>query len=262
MEKKVTVEKKGNVLMMGLNRPQKLNAFDVDMFIELSVALGELNLDPECRCGLLYANGKHFTSGLDLSQWTAHFEQGTFPPPLPKDACDLYGLDPERRVQKPVVMAVQGICFTIGFEILLATDIRVASADARFAVIEVKRGIYPAGGATIRLHKEIGWGNAMRYLLTGDEIRADEACRLGLIQEVTQNGRQLDRGMEIAESIAKQAPLGVKAALESARRVQMFGEEPAVKRLVPDLMTLMRSEDAAEGVRSFVERREAQFKGR
>jgi enoyl-CoA hydratase len=262
MERKVTVERKGHVLLMGLNRPEKMNAFDVDMYIELSVVLGELNNDPELRCGLLFAHGKHFTAGLDLAQWAPLMDKGTFPPPLPGEACDPLGLDDAKRVGKPMVIAVQGICFTIGFELLLAADIRVASADVRLAMIEIKRGIYPVGGATIRLHQEIGWGNSMRYLLTGDELGADEAYRLGLIQKVAENGMQFDRALEIAETIAKQAPLGVKATLLSARRVQSDGERAAIAKLVPDLIPIMKSEDAAEGVKSFIERREARFKGR
>jgi enoyl-CoA hydratase/carnithine racemase len=158
-------------------------------------------------------------------------------------------------------MAAQGICFTIGLELLLTADIRVVSRDVRFAMIEIKRGVYPVGGATIRLHQEIGWSNAMRYLLTGDELRADEAYRLGIIQEVTETGRQFDRALEIAETIAKQSPLGVKATLLSARRVQADGEKVATAKLMPELMPIMRTEDAAEGVKSFTERREARFKG-
>ena len=262
-EKKLLTERRGHVFLMGLNRPDKMNAFDVDMFMDLAMALGELNDDPELRCGLLYANGSHFTSGLDLAQWASLFEKGTFPMPLPKEACDPFGLFGEaRRVAKPMIIAVQGRCFTIGLELLLATDIRVASKDVRFAMLEVKRGIYPVGGATVRLHQEIGWGNAMRYLLTGDELHAEEAYRLGLIQELTENGKQLDRALEIAETVAKQAPLGVRASLLSSRRALNDGDKVAVAKLVPDLMPIMKSEDAAEGVKSFIERRVAKFTGR
>ena len=123
-----------------------------------------------------------------------------------------------------MVMASQGICYTIGLELMLAMDIRVASSDTRFGQIEVRRGIYPVGGATVRLHREIGWGNAMRYLLTADEIPAAEALRLGLVQEVTEPGQQFDRALEIAETISRQAPLGVQASLASARRARAEGE--------------------------------------
>jgi len=145
---------------------------------------------------------------------------------------------------------------------MLAMDIRVAATDTRFGQIEVRRGIYPVGGATVRLHREIGWGNAMRYLLTADEIPAAEAMRLGLVQELAEPGRQFERALEIAETIARQAPLGVQASLKSARRTRTEGERAAIDRLLPDLAPLMKSEDAAEGIRSFVERREARFKGR
>jgi enoyl-CoA hydratase len=160
-----------------------------------------------------------------------------------------------------MIMAAQGICYTIGLELMLAMDIRVAASDARFGQIEVRRGIYPVGGATVRLHREIGWGNAMRYLLTADEIGAAEAWRLGLVQDVTEPGRQFDRALEIAEKISRQAPLGVQASLLSARRARSEGDKAAIARLLPDLVPIMKSEDAAEGIRSFVERREGRFKG-
>lgn len=259
-EKKITVDRRGHVLLMGLNRPEKMNAFDVEMYLEISTALGELDRDRELRCGLLFAHGKHFTAGLELPKWAPFFSEATFPA-LPAGACDPFGLDEGRRVGKPMVMAAQGICYTIGLELMLAMDIRVASSDTRFGQIEVRRGIYPVGGATVRLHREIGWGNAMRYLLTGDEIPAAEALRLGLVQEVTEPGRQFDRALEIAETIARQAPLGVQASLASARRARSEGDRAAIARLLPDLVPIMASDDAAEGVRSFIERREARFKG-
>ncbi len=257
---KITVEAKGHILLMGINRPDKMNAFDLDMYMQLAEALGKLNSTHELRCGMIFAHGKHFTSGLDLAKWVEVFSSGSFPE-LPEGFCEPFGLDENRRIGKPLVMAVQGICYTIGLELMLAADVRIASTDTRFGQIEVKRGIYPVGGATVRLHEEIGWGNAMRYLLTGDEIPAEEAYRMGLVQELTPPGEQCDRALAIAETISEQAPLGVKASLLSARLARSEGPANAVSRLLPDLQPIMNSEDAMEGVQSFLERRKARFKG-
>ncbi len=108
-----------------------------------------------------------------------------------------------------------------------ACDIRIASENATFAQIEIKRGIFPFGGATLRFPEIAGWGNAMRWLLTGDEFDANEAFRIGLIQEVTAHGKQIEKAVEIAETISKQAPLGVRATIESARKMQSEGFEKA-----------------------------------
>lgn len=258
---RITVERKGHVLLMGLNRPEKRNAFDLEMYLELAGAYGRLDREQELRCGLLFAHGDHFTAGLDLAVWSPLLSEGRFPG-LPPGSVDPLGLRGERVVGKPVVAAVQGICLTMGLELLLATDIRVASPEARFAQIEVKRGIYPAAGATIRLPQEIGWANSMRFLLTGDEISAPEAHRMGLIQEIAAPGSLLEQALELAEAVARQAPLGVQAALRSARIARIDGAEAAAARLLSDLIPLCRSEDAAEGLRSFVERREARFLGK
>jgi enoyl-CoA hydratase len=259
-ETKVTVERDGHVLLMGLNRPSKRNAFDVEMFEQLALAYGELERDDDLRVGVLFAHGDHFTGGLDLPQWTPRFESGEFSA-VPDGGLDPLGLS-GLRVRKPVVLAVQGWCLTIGIELLLATDIRVAAQGTRFAQIEIKRGIYPVGGATVRWQREVGWANAMRYLLTGDEFNAETALNMGLVQEVVPDGEQLARATAIAQTIAKQAPLGVYATLKSARMAVDQGEKAAIAALMPDLQPLMQSEDVKEGVQSFVERREAVFKGR
>jgi enoyl-CoA hydratase/carnithine racemase len=118
------------------------------------------------------------------------------------------------------------------------------------------------GGATLRFPETAGWGNAMRWLLTGDEFDAAEALRIGLVQEVVEHGKQLEKAIEIAEKIAKQAPLGVKATIESARKMQTEGFTEAVENLTPQILELFSSEDAKEGVQSFIERRDGNFQGK
>ncbi|MDJ0784328.1 MAG: crotonase/enoyl-CoA hydratase family protein [Desulfosarcinaceae bacterium] len=257
----ITTEKKGHVLQIGINRPAKRNAFTVGMYRDLARAYGRLAAEPHLRCGLLFAEGAHFTAGLDLPGWVDVFASGRFPE-LPEDAIDPLGIYSQAQLNKPIVMAVQGICLTIGIELLLATDIRVAAANTRFGQIEIKRGIYPVGGATIRLHQEIGWGNAMRYLLTGDSLRADDALRMGLVQETVPSGEERARAAAIADTISQQAPLGVQATLRSARLARREGELAAMRQLLPDLVPLMQSRDAQEGLAAFTERREAVFQGR
>ena len=150
----------------------------------------------------------------------------------------------------------------MGIELVLAADIIVASDDTRFAQIEIKRGIFPFGGATIRFIQVAGWGNAMRWLLTGDELDAAEAYRIGLVQEVAPRGQELARAVAIAETIARQAPLGVRATIRSARRSIIDGQAAAVADLMPATVAIMGTEDAREGVMSFLERREGRFTGR
>ena len=247
------------MLLIGLDRVAKRNAFDLAMWDALCKAYGELDRDPELRVGVLHALGDHFTGGLDLPQWAGMFASTSFAiPDGGLDPLGLYG----PRLTKPVVCAVQGICLTIGIELLLATDIRVAAASTRFAQIEIKRGIYPVGGATLRFPREVGWANAMRWLLTGDEFDASEAHRIGLVQEIVPAGTQLARACELASVIAAQAPLGVYATLASSRQALPANETAAATRLLPDLQPLLRSDDVQEGMRAFLARQPGSFKGR
>jgi enoyl-CoA hydratase len=256
----LSVERRGHVLLMGLNRPAKRNAFNIELLMELGRAYERLEREDDLRCGVLFAHGEHFTGGLDLAEVGPALADGTLRYPVG-------ARDPWRNDGKPwstpVVAAAQGWCMTLGIELLLAADIRVASADARFAQLEIQRGIYPFGGATIRLPREAGWGNAMRWLLTGDEYDAPEAHRIGLIQEITEPGAQLERAMELAERIAtRSAPLGVRTTLASAQRALTDGDAAAAARLTPDMVTLLQTADGAEGMMSFIERRPADFTGR
>ena len=254
----ISIERRGHLLLVGLDRADKRNAFSLDMFGAIGLAYAELDRDDELRCAVLHAHGDHFTGGLDLAAWAPAFASGRMP--IPDGAIDPLGLAGPP-VRKPVVSAIQGICFTIGIELMLATDVRVAARGTRFGQIEIRRGIYPVGGATIRMPREIGWANAMRWLLTGDEFSAEEAYRVGLVQEVVEPGQQLARAIEIAERIAAQAPLGVRATLASSR-LAIDDERRAAEQLLPALIPIMQSEDAREGVASFLERRAARFTGR
>ena len=259
-ENKLLVEADNHILTITFNRPEKLNALDPESYHLLAQALYRLQYDDELRVAVIRANGKHFTAGLELDKWAPIFAKGETPS-LNDGEIDPYGLQGER-LTKPVIIAVQGICYTSGLELLLNTDIRIASHDARFAQLEVQRGIYPCGGGTIRLPEEIGWANAQRYLLTGDEFSADQALHWGMVQEVVASEQLHQRADEMAEKVAKAAPLGVRAALKSSKLARYQDQQSAIDQVFDDMPAVMTSDDAAEGVMSFMQRREAVFKGR
>ena len=257
---RVTVDRDGHVLLIGLNRAEKRNAADLQLLQELSAAYGELERDPDLRVGFVFAHGDHFTGGLDLADVA---------PRIGADGLDVTvpgGIDPWQvsgeSISKPVVIAVQGTCLTLGIELILASDIAVAAASTRFGQIEVARGILPFGGATIRFPRAVGWGNAMRWILTGDTFDAAEAHRIGLVQEIVADGGQYARGLELAHRVAAQAPLAVQAALANARAAVRNGDAAAEAALQPELVRLAGSEDARIGMEAFVSRTPATFIGR
>jgi enoyl-CoA hydratase len=260
-EAKLTIKREGHVLLMGFNRPEKRNAFDVETYQALALAYGELDRDPDLRVGLLFGHGEHFTAGLDLPQWAPVLAQGRLAD-LPEGGIEPFGMDESRRLRKPLIVAAQGVSFTVAMELMMAGDIRVASRTARFAQLEVQRGFFPCGGGTVRLMQEIGWGNAMRYLLTGDEFSGEEAYRMGFVQELTEPGAQFECALKIAHRIATAAPLGVQAALASSRLARMQGDNIALQALMPSLPAMMQTEDMHEAIAAFKEKRPAVFKGK
>ncbi|MDQ1546601.1 MAG: enoyl-CoA hydratase [Actinomycetota bacterium] len=259
-EPRVTVDRDGHVLLIGLNRTDKRNAADLQLLRELSLAYGELERDPDLRCGLVYAHGDHFTGGLDLADVGPRMT-GAGLEIVPEGGIDPWQVEGES-LSKPVVIAVQGICLTLGIELLLASDIAIAAESTTFAQIEVARGILPFGGATIRLPRAVGWGNAMRWILTGDTFDAAEALRIGLVQEVVPTGTQYQRALEIAKRVSAQAPLAVQAALANAKLAVREGDAAAEARLQPELMRLIATEDSRIGMQAFLSRTEAEFTGK
>ncbi len=256
----LTIEILGAILHIRLTRPQKLNALTPDMYTHLANAYGQLNRDSTLRVAVLSAEGDHFTSGLELDQWGDVFAGGS-PWPMDAGGIDPFGLRGPYH-SKPVVMAAQGYCFTWGVEQMLNTEVRIVADNTQFQMLEVQRGLFPCGGATMRLQRDIGWSNAQRYLLTGDRWTAEQALAWGMVQELTPAGGQLARAMEIAERIAAAAPLAVQASLAASRQALESDREAAVQHIGSHFRDITQTEDAREGVLSFVERRKAVFHGR
>lgn len=266
MSEHIRTERRGHVFTIEVHRPEKRNALNFEMIRALNAAYTELSDDDELRCGVVHAAGPHFTGGLDLMDVGPRLAGVDSLEALREVLVDGDQVDPfgivGRRCRKPVIVAVQGRCFTWGIELSLAAEICIAAKDTVFQQNEVSRGIFPFGGATMRMPARFGWGNAMRYLLTGDPFAAPEALRLGLVQEVVDTGHQLPRALDLAEKISKQAPLGIDVVLRTARATVADGEQAAVALAAEAMPRVLSSEDAREGMMSLMEKRPAHFSGK
>lgn len=259
---RITTEPRGHVLLICIDRPAKRNGFTPAMLRALAEAYTRLDDEPALRVGLLHAHGEHFTAGLDLPSFAPLMQRGESPVPEGwVDPVDL-GDARWRRRAKPMVVAVQGITYTLGIELMLAADIVVAADNCRFSQLEVKRGIMATGGATLRMAERSGLGNALLHLLTGDEFGSAEALRLNYVQRVVPASTEFDEALRIAQTIAEQAPLAV---METRRNAVLAVEQGAIvaqAEFETVQQRLAQSEDAKEGVASFREKRAAVFKGR
>jgi enoyl-CoA hydratase/carnithine racemase len=254
----VKVEQHGPILLIGIDRADAGNRLDPPILIGLGRAFQQLEHDEALRVAVLHGIGPNFCLGLDVPAFVAAQAAGQLLPRDP-DFINPFGLRPPLR-SKPLISAAAGGAKFGGHELFLSADIRVAAADAVFGQAEVTRGVFPAGGATVRFVRDAGWGNAMRYMLTGEEWGAEEARRLGLVQDIAPPGQQLDRAIELAQRIADAAPLGVRQTLASARQA-LPGEAPALEALQADFTRILASQDAKEARDALSEGRKPAFRG-
>jgi enoyl-CoA hydratase/carnithine racemase len=257
----VTAERRGDIVLIGLNRPQIQNRIDPPTRLRLGEIVYEFEHDPALRCAVLFGHGENFSRGIDVDAAQAGLISGQRATSAAPTLDVLGNSQPHRT--KPVVIAVHGDTWNLGHEMYLACDIRIASADTRFGQDENTHGRFPGGGATVRFVREAGWGNAMRYMLTGDHWSAEESRRMGVTQEIAPNRQAaIDLAVAIARRVAACGPLGIKATLASAHQVVDPVEADALSKLGAQYAALYRTEDFLEGRRAEAEGRPPKYSGK
>jgi enoyl-CoA hydratase len=259
-EARITVERRGQIVLIGINRPQAGNRFDPDAFFGLATAYYDFDNDPGLRAAVLFGHGENFSRGIDVDAFAPLARTGK--PFAVTDGM----LDPFARTQhlsKPLIAVVHGDTWNMAHELHLVADIRVASADARFGQDENTHGRFPGGGSTIRFPREAGWGNAMRYMLTGDHWGAEEAYRMGVIQQIAADpAAALEAGIGLARKAAACGPLGIKTTLESAHTSIDESEEAAFAKLNEQFGGLFHTADFLEGRKAEAEGRPPVYHGK
>jgi enoyl-CoA hydratase len=251
------VEQRGQVLVVTMNRPEARNALSPEMTRLMAQAWDRVDSDPGIRVCILTGAGGAFCAGADLKAMTSDHpgdRMGEFDPSV------IESLLKGRRLVKPLIAAVEGPAIAGGTEILQATDIRVAGQSARFGVSEARWGLFPLGGSAVRLTRQIPYTLAADLLLTGRHITADEARAMGLIGHVVPDGQALAKALEIAEVIAANGPVAVRAILRTMRETEGMAEDDAFKIEAKIGASVFRSEDAKEGPRAFMAKRRPEFK--
>jgi enoyl-CoA hydratase len=250
----VLTERRGNVLVITLNRPQARNAVNAALAQGVAAALDDLDSDPSLAAGILTGAGGFFCAGMDLKAFVAgerpHVEGRGF-------AGIVQG--PPRT---PLIAAIEGYAVAGGFEIALACDLIVAASDARLGIPEVKRSLVAAGGALLRLPRRMPYHVAMELALTGDPIDASRAAQLGVVNRITEPGAALDGAIELAEAIARNGPLALEATKRILAASLDWTEAEFWERQGEIAGPVFVSEDAREGATAFAEKREPRWTGR
>ncbi|MCB1511815.1 MAG: crotonase/enoyl-CoA hydratase family protein [Hyphomicrobiaceae bacterium] len=253
----VQMTRDGHIAVITIDNATRKNALTPEMMQSYSALLTEFEEDNDLWVLVIDPAGEHTTAGLDMPKF---FGPKSTAKPYPDGQVDPFGL--KRRCSKPMIFIAHGITYTAGIEMMLAADIVVAADTARFGQIEPKRGIAAMGGAHFRYLTRTGWGNAMYHLLLAEEFGAQRALELGLVQEVHPYGPHRERVMDLARRLCTCAPLGLRATKIAAMKVMEAVERAGIDG-IPDIRSaVLTSEDCKEGIKSFMERREAVFKGR
>lgn len=257
-----TFERRGATAIVTMNRPEAKNALSLPMLVGMADAWDEIDGNDDIRCAVLTGAGGTFCSGMDLKSMSDPSAEN-YRPRMEQDP-DIHwkALLRHYQLRKPLIAAVEGWAVAGGTEILQATDIRVAGAGAKFGVFEARRGLFPLGGSTVRLRRQIPFTVAMDLLLTAREVSAEEALRIGLIGRIVPDGSALDEALAIAEVICANGPLAVEAIKRSVRETEGLPETEALKVELEIGMPIFGTEDATEGQRAFAEKRVPQYKRR
>mgnify|MGYP000576562497 FL=1 len=269
MTEVVKLERNGHVALITLNRPEARNALSPEMLVRLADAWITVRDDPEIRVAVVTGAGdKAFCSGADLGRLIPLMSRAR----PPEDEWDRKlladgetlgrGLLRTFDVVKPVIAAINGHAIAGGMELVQGTDLRIASESAKFGVQEVKWAIFPGGGSTVRLPKQIPYARAMELLLTGDLITAAEALDLGFLNRVVAPAEVLPAALELAGRIAANGPIAVQAIRRSARECQGRPEAEAMKIESQMAAPVFRTQDAREGPLAFMQKRKPVFHGR
>jgi enoyl-CoA hydratase len=257
---KLTIERRGQVALFGLNRPTIQNRVDPATFQALAKALYDYDHDASLRAAILFGHGDNFSRGIDVEAFRAAGNTGSPLAGLTRVVNPLnYG---QAQRTKPLIAVVHGDTWNLGHELFLSADVRVAAASTNFGQDENTHGRFPGGGSTIRFVREAGWGNAMRYMLTGDHWTAEDAYRMGTLQEIANTHQAaLDRAMEIATKVSTCGPLGVQTTLASAHLAIDPSDAQAFSKLSAQYSGLYRTKDFIEGLTAQAEGRPPVFHG-